>query len=79
MSKVIYNALALTIFTVSLVLTTIITMDIINFTGQQSVFELFLWFIFGLITFVYGKIIILLNHEKDIDCDVCHDLLNRDL
>jgi hypothetical protein len=79
MSKVIYNALALTIFTVSLVLTTIITMDIINFTGQQSVFELFLWFIFGLITFVYGKIIILLNHEKDIDCDACHDLLNRDL
>jgi len=79
MSKVIYNALALTIFTVSLVLTTIITMDIINFTGQQSVFELFLWFIFGLITFVYGKTIILLNHEKDIDCDACHDLLNRDL
>ena len=79
MSMVIYNALALTIFTVSLVLTTIITMDIINFTGQQSVFELFLWFIFGLITFVYGKIIILLNHEKDIDCDACHDLLNRDL
>lgn len=62
MSKVIYNALALTIFTVSLVLTTIITMDIINFTGQQSVFELFLWFIFGLITFVYGKTIILLNN-----------------
>ena len=62
MSKVIYNALALTIFTVSLVLTTIITMDIINFTGQQSLFELFLWFIFGLITFVYGKTIILLNN-----------------
>ena len=62
MSNVIYNALALTIFTVSLVLTTIITMDIINFTGQQSLFELFLWFIFGLITFVYGKTIILLNN-----------------
>ncbi len=76
MSKVIYNALALTIFTVSLVLTTIITMDIINFTGQQSLFELFLWFIFGLITFVYGKTIILLNHEK-IETDT--SLLNRDL
>lgn len=62
MSNVIYNALALTIFTVSLVLTTIITLDIINFTGQQSLFELFLWFIFGLITFVYGKTIILLNN-----------------
>lgn len=76
MSKVIYNALALTIFTVSLVLTTIITLDIINFTGQQSLFELFLWFIFGLITFVYGKTIILLNHEK-IETDT--SLLNRDL
>lgn len=76
MSKVIYNALALTVFTVSLVLTTIITMDIINFTGQQSLFELFLWFIFGLITFVYGKTIILLNHEK-IETDT--SLLNRDL
>ena len=65
MSKVIYNALALTVFTVSLVLTTIITMDIINFTGQQSLFELFLWFIFGLITFVYGKTIILLNPEEE--------------
>ncbi len=76
MSNVIYNALALTIFTVSLVLTTIITLDIINFTGQQSLFELFLWFIFGLITFVYGKTIILLNHEK-IETDT--SLLNRDL
>ncbi len=61
MSNYIANALTLTIFTVSLVLTTIITMDIINYTGQQSLFELLLWFIFGLITFVFGKTIILLN------------------
>jgi hypothetical protein len=61
MNNYIANALTLTIFTVSLVLTTIITMDIINYTGQQSLFELLLWFIFGLITFVFGKTIILLN------------------
>ena len=61
MSKYIANALTLTIFTVSLVLTTLLTMDIINYTGQQSLFELFLWFFFGLVTFIYGKVIILLN------------------
>jgi len=61
MNKLISNVLTLAIFTVSLVLTTIITMDIINYTGQQSLFELLLWFIFGLITFVFGKTIILLN------------------
>jgi hypothetical protein len=61
MSNYIANALTLTIFTVSLVLTTLLTMDIINYTGQQSLFELFLWFFFGLVTFIYGKVIILLN------------------
>ena len=61
MSKYIANALTLTIFTFSLVLTTLLTMDIINYTGQQSLFELFLWFFFGLVTFIYGKVIILLN------------------
>ena len=61
MSKYIANTLTLTIFTVSLVLTTLLTMDIINYTGQQSLFELFLWFFFGLVTFIYGKVIILLN------------------
>jgi len=61
MNIYIANALTLTIFTVSLVLTTLLTMDIINYTGQQSLFELFLWFFFGLVTFIYGKVIILLN------------------
>ena len=61
MNNYIANALTLTIFTVSLVLFTIITLDIINYTGQQSLFELLLWLIFGLITFVFGKTIILLN------------------
>ena len=61
MSNYIANALTLTIFTFSLVLTTLLTMDIINYTGQQSLFELFLWFFFGLVTFIYGKVIILLN------------------
>lgn len=65
MSKVILNILTLTIFTVSLVLFTLLTSDIINFTGQQSLFELGLWFIFGLISFVYGKTIILLNPEEE--------------
>ncbi len=61
MNVYIANALTLTIFTVSLVLTTLLTMDIINYTGQQTLFELFLWFFFGLVTFIYGKVIILLN------------------
>lgn len=61
MNNYIANALTLTIFTVSLVLFTIITLDFINYNGQQSLFELFLWLIFGLITFVFGKTIILLN------------------
>ena len=65
MSKVILNTLTLAIFTVSLVLFTLLTSDIINFTGQQSLFELGLWFIFGLISFVYGKTIILLNPEEE--------------
>lgn len=65
MSKVILNTLTLAIFTVSLVLFTLLTSDIINFTGQQSLFELGLWFIFGLISFVYGKTIILLNPKEE--------------
>jgi|9_EtaG_2_1085328.scaffolds.fasta_scaffold14417_3 hypothetical protein len=65
MSNYIANALTLTIFTVSLVLFTIITLDIINYTGQQSLFELLLWFIFGLISFIFGKVIILLNPEEE--------------
>ena len=65
MNNYIANALTLTIFTVSLVLTTIITMDIINYTGQQSLFELLLWLIFGLISLIFGKVIILLNPEEE--------------
>lgn len=76
MNKVILNILTLAIFTVSLVLFTLLTSDIINFTGQQSLFELGLWFFFGLVGFIYGKTIILLNHEK-IETDT--SLLNRDL
>jgi len=65
MNKLISNVLTLAIFTVSLVLTTIITMDIINYTGQQSLFELLLWLIFGLISLIFGKVIILLNPEEE--------------
>lgn len=61
MSKYIINALTLTVFTVSLVLSTILTLDIINNPGQQSILELFLWFFFGLVTFGYAKTIILIN------------------
>lgn len=65
MNNYIANALTLTIFTVSLVLFTIITLDIINYTGQQSLFELLLWLIFGLISLIFGKVIILLNPEEE--------------
>ena len=61
MSKYILNALALTIFTVSLVLFTILTLDFINHTVQQSIFELFLWLFLGLVTFGYAKTMILIN------------------
>ncbi len=65
MNNYIANALTLTIFTVSLVLFTIITLNIINYTGQQSLFELLLWLIFGLISLIFGKVIILLNPEEE--------------
>jgi len=61
MSKIISNALTLTIFTVSLVLFTVLTLDFINYQGQQSLFEMALWLLFGFITLGFGKIIVLLN------------------
>ena len=61
MSKIISNALTLIIFTVSLVLFTVLTLDFINYQGQQSLFEMALWLLFGFITLGFGKIIVLLN------------------
>lgn len=59
--KLVSNVLSLGMFTASLVLFTILTLDIINHLGQQSLFELLLWLVMGLIAFTFGKTILILN------------------
>ena len=57
------NVLILVVFSGSLVLFTLLTYDIINFVGQQSILELFIWFAMGLVSFVYGKALLFLNSD----------------
>ena len=59
--KLVSNVLSLGMFTASLVLFTILTLDIINHLGQQSLFELLIWLVMGLIAFTFGKTILILN------------------
>ncbi len=59
--KLVSNVLSLGMFTASLVLFTILTLDIVNHLGQQSLFELLLWLVMGLIAFTFGKTILILN------------------
>jgi hypothetical protein len=59
--KLVSNVLSLGMFTASLVLFTVLTLDIINHLGQQSLFELLLWLVMGLIAFTFGKAILVLN------------------
>ena len=59
--KLVSNVLSLGMFTASLVLFTILTLDIINHLGQQSLFELLLWLVMGIIAFTFGKTILILN------------------
>ena len=67
--KLLNNILLLGMFTASLVLFTVLTLDIINFPGQQGLLWLGIWLIMGLISFTMGKAIILLNPEE-ADYDV---------
>ena len=57
------NVLILVVFSGSLVLFTLLTYDIINFVGQQSILELFIWFTMGFVSFVYGKALLFLNSD----------------
>jgi hypothetical protein len=57
------NVLILVVFSGSLVLFTLLTYDIINYVGQQSILELFIWFAMGLVSFVYGKALLFLNSD----------------
>lgn len=59
--KLVSNVLSLGMFTASLVLFTILTLDIVNHLGQQSLFELLLWLVMGIIAFTFGKTILILN------------------
>ena len=59
--KLVSNVLSLGMFTASLVLFTILTLDIVNHLGQQSLFELLLWLVMGLIAFTFGKTLLILN------------------
>ncbi len=59
--KLVSNVLSLGMFTASLVLFTILTLDIIHHLGQQSLFELLMWLVMGLIAFTFGKTILILN------------------
>jgi hypothetical protein len=52
------------VFSGSLVLFALLTHDILNYVGQQSILELFIWFTMGLVSFVYGKAILLFNPEE---------------
>ena len=61
--KLVSNVLSLGMFTASLVLFTILTLDIVNHLGQQSLFELLLWLVMGLIAFTFGKTILILNSQ----------------
>jgi hypothetical protein len=58
------NVLILVVFSGSLVLFALLTHDILNYVGQQSILELFIWFTMGLVSFVYGKAILLFNPEE---------------
>jgi hypothetical protein len=58
------NVLLLVVFSGSLVLFALLTHDILNYVGQQSILELFIWFTMGLVSFVYGKAILLFNPEE---------------
>jgi hypothetical protein len=57
------NVLILVVFSGSLVLFALLTHDILNYVGQQSILELFIWFTMGLVSFVCGKAILLYNPE----------------
>ena len=57
------NVLILVVFSGSLVLFTLLTYDILNYVGQQSILELFIWFAMGLVSFVYGKALLFLNSD----------------
>ena len=59
--KLVSNVLSLGMFTASLVLFIILTLDIVNHLGQQSLFELLLWLVMGIIAFTFGKTILILN------------------
>ena len=59
--KLVSNVLSLGMFTASLVLFTILTLDIVNHLGQLSLFELLLWLVMGIIAFTFGKTILILN------------------
>ena len=59
--QLVSNVLSLGMFTASLVLFTILTLDIVNHLGQQSLFELLLWLVMGIIAFTFGKTILILN------------------
>ena len=59
--KLVSNVLSLGMFTASLVLFTILTLYIVNHLGQQSLFELLLWLVMGIIAFTFGKTILILN------------------
>ena len=61
MSKLIANALSLTIFTVSIVLFTVLTLDFINYPGYQSLYEMVLWLLFGFIALGFSRVIVLLD------------------
>ena len=67
------NVILLVVFSGSLVLFALLTHDILNYVGQQSVLELFIWFTMGLISFVCGKAILLFNPEEQImiKCPAC--------
>jgi hypothetical protein len=58
------NVLILVVFSGSLVLFALLTHDILNYVGQQSILELFIWFTMGLVSFVCGKAILLYNPEE---------------
>lgn len=57
------NVILLVVFSGSLVLFALLTHDILNYVGQQSILELFIWFTMGLVSFVCGKAILLYNPE----------------